>query len=143
MSQVVATASAVNTVTVFPYRRTMLVSESLIAVAGLAGALQLVTGTYTPPLSDIEPLGLSSWTLPGAWLFVSVAMPSGVAAWLLVRRAPNAPVAVLVASALLATELVVQVPFIGPSALQAVFGSAAIALGALALHARRRGWRSQ
>jgi hypothetical protein len=34
----------------------------------------------------------------------------------------------------------VQVPFVGPSALQAVFGSVSAGLAGLALHARRIGW---
>ncbi len=118
-------------------------AESVIAAGGLAGAVQLVTGSYTPPVSDIEPLGLSTWTLPGVWLFASVAVPSALAAWLLWRRSPNAPVGVIVASGLLVTELIVQIPFIGPSALQAVFGVAAIGTAVLAVRARRRGWRSQ
>jgi hypothetical protein len=43
------------------------------------------------------------------------------------------------ASALLLVEVAVQIPFVGPSALQAVFGSVALGLGGLALVARRRG----
>ncbi|MGV8965879.1 MAG: hypothetical protein ACOH2F_06330 [Cellulomonas sp.] len=102
--------------------------------------MQLLTGTFTPPVTDLEPLGLTSWTLPGAWLFATVAVPSSAAAWLAWRRAPLAPAAVLVASGTLAVELVVQIPFIGPSALQAVFGGFAAGLAGLAVDARRAGW---
>ena len=49
------------------------------------------------------------------------------------------PAAVLVASAPLVVELVVQIPFIGPSLLQAVFGTVAVVMAALALRARRLG----
>jgi hypothetical protein len=120
-----------------------LVAESLIAVGGAAGAVQLMTGTFTPPTSALEPLGLKTWRLPAVWLFVSVAVPSTTAAWLAFRGSPHAPVAVLAASGLLALELGVQIPFVGPSALQAVFGSAAVGIAGLAVHARRNGWRAR
>jgi len=124
----------------YPHRRTLMAAESVVAVAGAAGAVQLWQGAYTPPVEDIERLGLTTWRLPGAWLFVSVAVPSATAAWLLYRRSPNAPTAVLVASGLLATELAVQVPFVGPSTLQAVFGSVSAGLAGLAVRARKHGW---
>jgi hypothetical protein len=130
---------AVETAT-YPHRTVLVVSESLVAVAGAAGAVQLWEGTYAPPVEDIEPLGLSSWRVPAVWLFASVAVPSAAAAWLAYRRSPNAPTAVVVASALLATELAVQIPFVGRSRLQAVFGSVGAGLGAVAVHARRTGW---
>lgn len=111
-----------------------------MALGAIGGTLQLITGTAAPPVEDLEPLGLTSWVLPGAWLFASVAVPSTVAAWLAWRRSPHAPMAVLVASALLAVELLVQIPFVGPSVLQAVFGLIAIVLVALAIVARPT-WR--
>ena len=98
----------------YPHRMVFVVAESLVAVGGLAGAVQLVTGTFVPPVSDIERLGLKSWRLPGVWLL---------------------------ASGLLAVELLVQIPLVGPSALQAVFGSTSAGLAGLAVHARRLGWR--
>lgn len=124
----------------YPGRWIFVGAESLVAAAGLAGAIQLGTGTFTPPVSDIESLGLTSWVVPGVWLFASVAVPSGAAAWLAWRRSPTAPTAVLIASGLLGVELLVQIPFVGPSALQAVLGTAAVGLGGLAFHARRHGW---
>jgi hypothetical protein len=125
----------------YPYRAVFIGAESLIAIGGAAGAVQLMTGTYVPPVSDLEPLGLSSWVLPGVWLFTSVAVPSATAAWFALRRRPATPTVVLVASGLLLVEVTVQIPFIGPSALQAVFAAAALGLGGLALHARRSGWQ--
>ena len=119
-----------------PHRLVMLVVESIVAVAGTAGAGQLLTGTFTPPVADLAPLGLSTWTLPGLWLFASVALPSGAAAWLLWRRAAAALPAVLLAAGALVVELVVQIPFLGPSVLQAVMGSCALVLAGLAIHAR-------
>ena len=124
----------------YPHREILVGAEALVALGGVAGAAQLLTGTSTPPVADLEPLGLSSWALPGAWLFATVAVPSAAAAWLAWRRAPLAPAAVLVASGTLAVELVVQIPFVGPSALQAVFGTVAVGLAGLAVDARRGGW---
>jgi hypothetical protein len=126
----------------YPYRTTFVVAESLVSLAGAAGAVQLITGMATPPVSDLAPLGLSSWVLPGIWLFGSVAVPSGAAALLAWRRSPATPTGVLVANGLLALEVAVQVPFVGPSPLQAIFGAVAIGLGGLAVHARRNGWRA-
>lgn len=126
-----------------PWRRTFIGVESLVAVGGVAGAWQLATGTYVPPVSDLEPLGLTSWVLPGAWLFVSVAVPSGATAWLAVRRSPLTPKAALVAAAALAVELLVQIPFVGLDPLQAVFGAIAVGMGLVAVHAIRSGGWTQ
>ena len=114
--------------------------ESLVAVGGVMGTVQLLTGTFTPPVSVLEPIGLSSWVLPGLWLFGTVVVPSATAAVLAWRRSAYAPPVVLLASATLALELLVQIPFLGPSLLQAVFGTIAIAMAILAHRARRSGW---
>ena len=71
---------------------------------------------------------------------LTVALPSGLAAWLAWRRSPWAPVAVLVASALLATELLFQIPFLGLSLLQLIFGTVAIGMAVVAFLARKAGW---
>ena len=135
-----ASDEARTTSTRLPFRRTMLVVETLVGVSGLAGSIQLLAGLATPPVSVLHPLGLASWTLPAGWLFLTVALPSGLAAWLAWRRSPWAPVAVLVASALLATELLFQIPFLGFSVLQLIFGTVAIGMAVVALLARRAGW---
>ena len=122
------------------FRWLFITVEGLVALGAIGGTVQLITGTAAPPVEDLEPLGLTSWVLPGLWLFASVAVPSTVAAWLAWRRSPRTPAAVLVASVLLAVELLVQIPFVGPSLLQAVFGTVAIALAVLALVARPT-WR--
>jgi len=122
-----------------PHRRIFVAAEAIIAISGLAGAIQLIAGVATPPSSTL-PFGLSTWVLPGLWLFSTVTVPAAGAALLCYRRSPNAPLAVVVASLTLAIEVTVQIPFIGPSPLQAVFGVAAVVLAALALHARRKGW---
>jgi hypothetical protein len=96
-----------------PFRPTIVVVETLVGLGGLAGSIQLLAGAATPPVSVLTPLGLSSWTLPAGWLFITVAVPSGLAAWLAWRRSVWAPVAVLLASALLVTGLLVQIPFSG------------------------------
>jgi hypothetical protein len=125
----------------FPYRVVFMVAESLVALGALAGAAQLLSGSLTPPVADLEPLGLRSWALPGLWLFASVAIPSMGAAWLAWRRSASTPTAVLVASGLLAVELIVQIPFVGPNMLQGVFGLIAVSLAAAAVRSRRLGWR--
>jgi hypothetical protein len=124
----------------FPFRRTIVVVETLVGLGGLAGSIQLLAGVATPSVSALRPLGLSSWTLPAGWLFLTVALPSGSAAWLAWRRSRWAPAAVLVASALLATELLFQIPFLGFSVLQLIFGTVAIGMAVIAFLARRAGW---
>jgi hypothetical protein len=74
-------------------------------------------------------------------LFSTVALPSGLAAWLAWRRSPWAPAAVLLASASLAIELLVQIPFLGFSVLQLIFGAVAVGMAVVGLLARRDGWR--
>lgn len=123
-----------------PFRRTFICVGAFLALAGTGGAVQLIAGVSTPPVDDLDPLGLHSWALPGIWLFVSVAVPWAVVTVLAVRRRPATPTAVLAACGLLLFELVVQIPFVGPSPLQAVLGTVAVVLGVLALRARRAGW---
>ena len=123
-----------------PFRRTIVVVETLVSLSGLAGSIQLLAGAATPPVSVLDPLGLSSWTLPAGWLFLTVAVPSGLAAWLAWRRSGWATPAVLLASTLLAIELLVQIPFLGFSMLQAIFGAVAIGIAAMGLLAGRAGW---
>ena len=135
-----ATDDAPAISTHFPFRRTIVVVEALVGLGGLAGSIQLLAGVATPPVSVLRPLGLSSWTLPAGWLFLTVALPSGLAAWLAWRRSRWAPVAVLVASALLATELLFQIPFLGFSVLQLIFGTVAIGMAVVAFLARKAGW---
>ena len=126
--------------TPLPFRRTIVVMETLVSLSGVAGSVQLLAGAATPPVSVLSPLGLSSWTLPAGWLFLTVAVPSGLAAWLAWRRSVWASPAVLLASALLAIELLVQIPFLGFSMLQAIFGAVAVGMAAVGLLARRAGW---
>jgi hypothetical protein len=108
------------------------------AVVAMVGSLQLLTGRFTPPVSDLEALGLHSWALPGLWLAATVAVPCTVAAVLALRRSPATGSAAVVAAGLLALELVVQIPFVGPDPLQAVMGLVALGLGVTGILARRR-----
>jgi hypothetical protein len=124
----------------FPFRRTIVAVETVIGLAGLAGSIQLLAGVATPEVSVLSPLGLSSWSLPAGWLFLSVAVPSSLAGWLAWRRSLWAPPAVLLASALLAIELLVQIPFLGFSVLQLIFGTVALGMAVVGLLARSAGW---
>lgn len=123
-----------------PFRWVLVAIETFILVGALSGAIQLWTGTFAPPVSDLEPLGLDSWRLPAVWLFASVAVPSAVVVIGALRRWHRTPEAALVASVLLLVEVTVQIPFVGPSVLQAVMGALALIVGVLAVLARRRGW---
>jgi hypothetical protein len=125
----------------YPHRVLVAVVAGLTAVGAAAGASQLLTGGFGMPVDDLEPLGLTSWVLPGIWLFASVAVPCATASVLALRRGPTAPLAAVVAGGLLAVELLVQIPFVGLNPLQALFGLVAVALVGLGLDARRRGWR--
>jgi hypothetical protein len=42
---------------------------------------------------------------------------------------------------LLAIELLLQIPFLGPSILQVIFGAVAVGMAVVSLLARRAGWR--
>ncbi len=125
-----------------PWRRTFVAVEGLVALGGAAGTVQLLAGIATPPDSALDPFerfGVSGWELPALWLLVSVAVPSAVAAAAALHGSPRAPEWVLFASAMLALELVVQMPFLGLNVLQAVFGTVAVVMAALAWQARRSG----
>ncbi len=124
----------------YPFRGVFVAAESLICAGAVAGTWQLLTDTFTPDVAVLKPLGLRTWRLPGLWLFATAAAPAGAAAWLAWRRSPRAPDAVLSASALLALELGVQIPFLGLNPLQPAVGVPAAALAGLALRARRSGW---
>ena len=119
------------------HRRTLLTMESAMAVFGLGGGIMLISGHGTPPVEAISSLGLSSWVLPGVWLTASVAIPSALAAYLVWRGSHWTPSAVMVASGLLAVELLVQIPFLGVNGLQATMGLIGGTAAALAWDARR------
>lgn len=118
------------------HRGLMVTIESAMAVFGLGGGVMLMSGHGTPPVESLEPLGLSSWILPGVWLTASVAVPSAAAAYLAWRKSSWAPRAVMAASALLGVELLVQIPFLGVNGLQASMALIGGTAAALAWHAR-------
>jgi hypothetical protein len=120
------------------WRRTLGALAGFTSVAATVGALQLVTGVFTPPVEDLEALGLHSWVLPGVWLGLSVGVPCAAVAWLALRRRPRVGVAAVCAGVLLLVELVVQVPFVGFDPLQVVMGVVAatmLVLGTLSWRA--------
>lgn len=119
------------------HRRALLTMESAMAVFGVGGGIMLMSGNGTPPVEAISSLGLSSWVLPGVWLTASVAIPSAAAAYLAWRGSQWTPRAVMVASGLLAVELLVQIPFLGVNGLQAAMGLIGGTAAALAWQARR------
>ena len=67
------------------HRRVFVVTESLVALSGLMGAVQLVAGVATPPAADLPP-GLSSWVLPAGpnplqAVFGGLAVALGALGW--------------------------------------------------------------
>lgn len=110
---------------------------AVTSVAAVVGSVQLVTGTFTPPVTDLAPLGLDTWVLPGLWLFATVAVPCGVVAVSAWRRSPETGSRAFAAAALLVLELVVQIPFVGPDPLQLVMGAVAVLVVALGRAAQR------
>lgn len=126
------------------WRRTVGVVSALTGAAAAVGSVQLVTGTFAPPVSDLRPLGLESWVLPGLWLAASVAVPclgTAVLAW---RRSTRMGPAAVGAGVLLIVELAVQMPFVGLDPLQGVMGTVAVSLVGLGWSsARRSGTKDQ
>lgn len=102
------------------WRRTLGAVAALTGAAAAVGSVQLLTGTFTPPVSDLRPLGLESWVLPGLWLAASVGVPCTVTAVLAWRGSRWLGIAAIEAGLLLAVELVVQLPYVGRDPLQAV-----------------------
>ncbi|MFE6650050.1 hypothetical protein ACFVJS_26060 [Nocardioides sp. NPDC057772] len=120
------------------WRRTVGAVSAMAGAAAAIGAVQLVTDTFAPPVSDLRPLGLESWVLPGLWLAASVAVPclgTAVLAW---RRSRWMGPAAVGAGMLLLVELAVQVPFVGFDPLQVVMGTVAISLAGLGWSSARR-----
>lgn len=125
-------ASAPST---YRFRRSMTAIEIALAAAAAVGAVQLITNVATPP-DDQLPYGLHSWAWPAVWLLATVCAPAAVAAVALSRRASVGPSLVLVATALLGGELLVQIPFIGLSWLQLAVGLLGACAAAMAIVAR-------
>lgn len=107
-------------------------AQLLVSLAAVAGSIQLVLGIATPPSSDLDPLGLTTWTLPAFWLFLVVGAPFAIAGILTLRGSSRALVASLAASGLLVLELVVQIPFVGVNAMQPLMAVVAVGTGLLA-----------
>lgn len=126
------------------WRRTVGVVSALTGAAAAVGSVQLITGTFAPPVSDLRPLGLESWVLPGLWLAGTVAIPCAGTAVLAWRRSRWMGPAAVGAGVLLLVELAVQVPFVGLDPLQAVMGTVAVSLVGLGWSsARRSGTKDQ
>ena len=124
--------------TSWPHRGIFVIVEALISLSALAGSVRLFTAGA--PLQTELPAGLPNGPVSGLWLFALVAVPSALAAWFCWRRSTRGPIAVLIASAALAVDVVAQIPFVGFNVLQLVFGLIAAVMVVLALAAQRRGW---
>lgn len=123
----------------FSFRRTIAALSAFVFVGAVSGVVQLWFGLAAPPVSDLDALGLDSWRLPALWLLATVTIPCGVTCFAALRRRAWAPRAAAVAAVLLLIEVTVQIPFLGPSALQAIMGAVGLALLGLGLVASHRG----
>jgi hypothetical protein len=123
-------------------RRALVATSGLTSLAALVGSGQLVTGTYAPPVSDLEPLGLDTWVLPGIWLLLSVALPCGITAVLAWRASPSAGAWGIAAGVLLLVELAVQIPFVGWDPLQPTLAVVAVLLVLLGFRVHGQGRRN-
>jgi len=117
------------------YRGALLgAAQLLVALAAFVGSLQLALGIATPPTTDLDRLGLTTWILPAVWLFGVVAVPFAVAGILTLRGSSGGLIASLTASGLLMLELAVQVPFVGLNLMQPVMAAVAISTATAAWH---------
>jgi hypothetical protein len=121
------------------YTRIALVMlEAFVGVGAVYGGVMLVRDSWGLPVTDLAPLPLHSWVLPGVALLVSVAAPMLAAAVLVARRHGLAADASVLAGAILAGWIVVQLAVIGPQmALQAVMFVLGLVTAALGLLLRR------
>ncbi|MFE7224059.1 hypothetical protein ACFU7D_04645 [Nocardioides sp. NPDC057577] len=133
-----STAGAGAIAPVPAWRRTVGVLSALTGAAAAVGSVQLLTGTFAPPVSDLEALGLESWALPALWLAGTVAVPCAATAVLAWRRSRWMGAAAVAAGSLLLVELAVQLPFVGLDPLQGVMAVVAGSLVCLGWSSARR-----
>jgi len=119
----------------YAFRRSMTVIEITLATAAAIGAVLFFADVAVPP-DDQLPSGLDNWVWPAIWLIGTVCVPSAIAAIALSRRASSGPLLVLLATALLGVELVVQIPFVGLSWLQLLVALSGVSAAVMAIVAR-------
>jgi hypothetical protein len=88
------------------------VLAALIAVSAYAGAVGLMTGLVNPGATAVHRLPWQSPVLGGLALIIVVALPCTVLAWLAARGHPQAGDASIIAGALLAAWILVELAFI-------------------------------
>jgi hypothetical protein len=126
-------------------RSWLAMTTGIVAVAAFAGAVGLATGSLDPGPVVTARLPWHSGALAGLALAVVVALPMTVAALLAARDRPGHGRAAVIAGALLAGWIVVEIAVIREfSWLQAVFALAAVVVMVVGRHrvARRRRSRS-
>ncbi|GLY38202.1 hypothetical protein Amsp01_042260 [Amycolatopsis sp. NBRC 101858] len=125
--------------------RVLAAFETLFAASAVYGGISLIAGApgFAMPVEWLEPLGLTSWVLPGIALALAVGgalAGASVFAWRLDFRAP---IAALAAGAVLTGWLAIQFGVIGVRApVQWVTVGLLVVLLGLALLARHRLVRS-
>jgi hypothetical protein len=124
---------------VLPVRRWWIIATSLgAAFAWSLGMLSSTLGGVSWTARTAVGVGIGGLmlltSLPLAQYFVLRDHVERASLWIPIN------VAVLLASALLATELLVQIPFLGFSVLQLIFGTVALGMAVVGLLARSAGW---
>ncbi|GAB1692685.1 hypothetical protein [Krasilnikovia sp. M28-CT-15] len=113
---------------------TLTALEAAVAVSAVYGAVMLVIDAWHLPVTDLSPLPLDSWVLPGVALLATVALPMGLAAYGLGRRCSWAAPASIIAGTLLSGWVLVQVAVIGPQMfLQGVLFAVGLVVAVLGL----------
>jgi hypothetical protein len=95
-------------------RPTLVGLEAFVGVGAVYGAVMLIGHAWHLPVTDLAPLALRSWVLPGIALLLLVALPMGGAAAAMWRRLPRAAEMSVAAGLVLAGWVLMQVAIIGP-----------------------------
>lgn len=115
-------------------RVVLVVLELFVGAGAVYGGVMLIRDSWRLPVSDLAPLPLDSWVLPGLALLASVAMPMLAAAYLVTRELARAADASVLAGAILVGWILFQLAVIGPQmALQGIMLVLGVAIAGLGL----------
>lgn len=120
-------------------RVVLAVLELFVGVGAAYGGVMLIRDSWGLPVSDLAPLPLDSWVLPGLALLASVAVPMLAAAYVVTRGLARAADASVLAGGTLVGWILFQLAVIGPQmALQAVMFVLGVVMLGLGLVLRRQ-----
>jgi hypothetical protein len=118
-------------------RSSLIWLELLVGIGAIYGAVMLVTDAWHLQVSDLRPLPLHSWVIPGLALFAVVTVPMIAAAIAIYRGVRHAADLSLAAGLLLVGWIGVQVLVIGPQ----MWLQPAMLIGGLAIAGLAWYWR--